>query len=73
MLTEDCAKNLVAITQEILGWRIPRERFNHLLSRPLGSWMFGYVEMNNFTMIMSEYEKDIQDSESRRRHSEEID
>ena len=35
--------------------------------------MFGYVEMNNFTTFMSEYEKDIQDSESRRRHSEEID
>jgi hypothetical protein len=35
--------------------------------------MFGYVEMNNFTTIMSEYEKDIKDSESRHRHSEEID
>jgi hypothetical protein len=32
--------------------------------------MFGYVEADNLTTIMSEYEKDVQDSESCRRHGE---
>jgi hypothetical protein len=72
-VTEDCAKNPITIMQEISGCWIPWKRFNHLLRRPLGSRMFGHVEVHNFTTIMSEYEKDVQDLESRRRHSEEID
>jgi hypothetical protein len=72
-VTEDCAKNLIAITQEISGRWVPRKLLNHLLSRPLGSRMFGHVEVDNFTTIMSEHEKTMQDSECRRRHSEEVD
>jgi len=35
--------------------------------------MFGHVEVDNFTTIMSEHEKDIQDLKCRRRHGEEVD
>jgi len=70
---EACAIGLIAITQEILGCRVPWECLNHLLSGPLGSRTFGNIEVDNFTPFMFEHEKDIQDSECRRRHSEEVD
>ena len=35
--------------------------------------MFGYVEVDNFTLFMSEHEEYIQDSKCRRRHREEVD
>jgi len=62
-VTEECTKDLIAITQEISGCRVPRKCLNLLPSRPLGSRMFGHVEVDNFKTIMSEHEKDIQDSE----------
>jgi hypothetical protein len=55
--TEACAKNLIAITQEILGCRIPWECLNHLLGGPLGRRMFGNIEVDNFASFMSEYEE----------------
>ncbi|MGB5519037.1 MAG: hypothetical protein WBO73_11335, partial [Gammaproteobacteria bacterium] len=45
-VTEDCAEDLIAITQEISGRSVPRKSLNHLLSRPLGSRMFGHVEVH---------------------------
>ena len=72
-MTEDFAKNLIAITQEISGRWVPRKRPNHLLSRPLGSRMFGHVEVDNFTTIMSEHEEYIQDLKCCCRHGEEVD
>ena len=72
-VTEACAISLIAITQEVLRRRVPRKCLNHLLSGPLGSWMFGHVEVDNFTPFMSEHEEYIQDSKCHRRHSEEVD
>ena len=57
MVTEDFAKNLIAITQEIFRRWIPRKRLNHLLSGSLGRRMFGHVEVDNFTLFMSEHEE----------------
>jgi hypothetical protein len=72
-VTEACAIGLIAITQEILGFRVPWECLNHLLSGPLGSRMFGNIEVDNFTPFMSEHEENIQDSKCRCRHCEEVD
>ena len=71
--TEVCAKSLIAVTQEIFRRWIPRKRLNHLLSGSLGRRMFGHVEVDNFTLFMSEHEEYIQDSKCRRRHREEVD
>ena len=38
-LTEACAISLIAITQEVLGCRVPWECYNHLLRSPLGRRM----------------------------------
>ena len=45
-VTEYCAKNLIAITQEISGRWVPGGRLNHLLRRPSSGWMFGHVEVD---------------------------
>jgi signal transduction histidine kinase len=72
-VTEDCAKNLIVITQEISGRWVPRKRLNHLLSGPLGSRMFSHVEMDSFTTNIPEHEEYIQYLKCRRRHREEVD
>ena len=73
MVTEDCAEDFIAITQQIAGCWIPRKSLNHLLSCPLGRRMFGHVEVGDLKAIMSEHEKEILDSECSRRHGEEVD
>jgi hypothetical protein len=72
-VTKDCAISLIAITQEMLRRSVPWECLDHLLSCPLGSRMFGNIEVDNFTPFMSEHEEYIQDLKCRRRHGEEVD
>jgi len=72
-MTKDFAKNHITITQEIAGRWVPGKRLNYLLRRPLSGRMFSYVEVDNFTATMFEYEKDVQDSACHRRHGEEVD
>jgi hypothetical protein len=72
-VTEACAISLIAITQEVLGCRVPWECLNHLLRSPLGRRMVGNIKVDNFTPFMSEHEEYIQDSKCRCRYSEEVD
>src|SRR5712691_2709976 len=73
-LSSECiAEDRIAVAQEITWELVKRKGFPQLLSRPLGSWMGGHIEMKNTTPVMGQYQKHVKDLETDSGHGEEID
>ena len=62
----------ITVPKHVARRRVPRECLHQLLRRPLRSRMFGHVEMHHSSAFMSQNEEHIQDSETHRRHHEEV-
>ncbi len=64
LIHELLAEDLVAITEKVARRTVPRERFPHLLRRPLCGCTRGDCEMHNGPPVGCQYQKYIQDLES---------
>jgi hypothetical protein len=59
---------------EQIAWRsVPRKSFPELLGGPLGGRMSRYVEMDDTAALVSQYQEHVEDLETDRRYSEEVD
>ena len=73
----DSVLKIMAVDQISIPNQKPRrcviwKRLDDLLSRPLGSWILGDVEVHHAPTMMAQHDKRVQDAERRRRHREEI-
>ena len=70
---ESGAIDFIAVAQKI-SWRwVPWKCLNHLLRRPLSGRVFGDVEVDDFTSIMSQHNEYIQYPKRCRRNGEKVD
>jgi hypothetical protein len=51
---------------------VPSATFYDLLRRPLGRWMLGYLNMQDFATGMADHEEDVERSEENRLHADEV-
>ena len=69
---EAVAIDSVPIPDRKVRCRILGKSFQHLLGRPAGGWMFGDVEVNYLSSVVSQDNEYKQDLESDRWHNEEV-
>ncbi len=70
---EDLARCPIAISDQKPRDFVKRERFDHLLRRPLGCRVSCYVEVNDFPAAVTEHDKGDEYSKCGRRDGEEVD
>ena len=73
LLTEFSPEDGIAVAQQITRDPIKWECLPQLLSRPLGSWVGGDVEVHNATPVMGQHQKHVKDLETEVGHGEEVD
>ena len=67
------AVDLVTVAQEIGGRGVVREGVHDLLGGPVGSGVFGHVEVDDAPAMVGEHDEDEEDAEPSGGHGEEVD